>query len=477
MVNMAIPYRGPDGMSAQLLAEVKRRFGARAQSLGYITGYPEAARAGQTGGHFPDVHGITHAVDIGVDVQADGTGLDTRDALWLAHHLRALGAAGKHPFSQRGYLIHDMSETTTPKPLIAGFHTGWKWVAYTGASPHSDHIHVTTGGDQQWGEASQLAPAVYNSKASWGIAAATVSPQNTVAGYTRPVPNFIGVSQHYGSNPTRDLPADHWLIRQFGNYQPNGHTGTDYNCAAGTDVYAVGPGTVLWAGPASQLPGDDSAAGWASRWYIAKGFAGNVLVINHGPFLGIYAHLGAFLVARGAKVAQGQRVALSGNTGASTGPHLHFEVVPTSFAWGNGMYGRVNPANYLSLKSVTLAPGYTGATTRTAPLSLLEQIMALDRNSADYKTLVRDIAKGVMDFRFTDQDMQYIHLGQFLSYHRRNEAKTRRIEKNTEAIAAAVNPATLQASITKALGEGGAQVNVQQLSAQIVADLIKETRA
>ncbi|WP_336650079.1 hypothetical protein [Kocuria rosea] len=64
MTNMSVPYRGPDGMSAQLFAEVKQSFGASTLKLGYITDYPEAARASQTGGHFPDVHGITHAVDI-----------------------------------------------------------------------------------------------------------------------------------------------------------------------------------------------------------------------------------------------------------------------------------------------------------------------------------------------------------------------------------------------------------------------------
>ncbi len=125
----------------------------------------------------------------------------------------------------------------------------------------------------------------------------------------------------------------------------------------------MGPGTVLYTGHAANLPGDDSAAGWAARWYLAKGFAGNVLMVNHGPFLGVHAHLSAFLVKKGDRVTQGQRVALTGNTGASTGPHLHFEVIPNAFAGGNGMYGRVNPVNYLTLKNVTRAPGYTGATT------------------------------------------------------------------------------------------------------------------
>ena len=397
MVNMAIPYRGPDGMSQQLQAEIRAKYGAREQNKGFVSGYPAAAAAGQTGGHFPDVHGITHAYDIGVDIEVDGSGLLPQDALALAEHLRQLGAKGVHPFSRRGYLIHDLSTTTTPVPKIAGFHTGWKWIDYTGASPHSDHIHVTTGGDQQWGEAPQLDPKVYNSRESWGIASISSPLATQATGYSRPVPDFIGVSQDWGENPTGDLPSDHWIIKRFGNYQPSGHTGRDYAAAVGTDVYAVGPGTVLWAGKATDLPGDESHAGYVSRWYIAKGFAGNVLVIDHGPFLGIYAHLSGFLVKLWDKVAQGQRVALTGNTGASTGPHLHFEVVPTAFDWSNGMYGRVDPDRYLALHPVTTVPGYTGGTTPTAT-ELEEYIMATPDEKLE-AIVVRAVEKVVADKR------------------------------------------------------------------------------
>lgn len=355
MVNMTVPYRGPDGMSAQLLSELQSRFGTRAQNKGFVTGYMGAARAGQTGGHFADAHGVTHAVDIGVDIELDGTGLLPDDALVIAEHLRRLGKAGKHPFSRRGYLIHDMSTNRTPEPRIAGFHTGWEWEPYTGASPHSDHIHVTTGGDQQWGEAPQLEPSVYNSREPWGIGGA-------VATYYRPVPSFIPVSQDYGSNATASLPADHWLIRTFGNYQPNGHTGRDYACAEGTDVYAVADGVVLWADWATNLPGDDSHWGYVSRWYISKGFAGIATVIDHGDFLGVYAHLSDNNIAPlGTRVRGGQRIAASGNTGGSTGPHLHFECIGKPFNWANGMYGRVNPDLYLR-NVTTMSVGYTGAT-------------------------------------------------------------------------------------------------------------------
>lgn len=216
MVDMSVPYRGPDGMSAQLLAEVQQRFGDRAQNLGFVTGYMDAARAGQTGGHFADAHGITHAVDIGVDVEADGTGLRPADALWLAEHLRQLGAAGAHPFARRGYLIHDLSTTTTPVPKIAGFHTGWRWVDYTGASPHSDHIHVTTGGDQQWGGPPQLDPAVYNSRQSWGIG-------GTMSGYCT-------------TQDQADAEMAGWLVTAVGASMPNNWGN---QCSAAMQSYTV----------------------------------------------------------------------------------------------------------------------------------------------------------------------------------------------------------------------------------------------
>ena len=213
--------------------------------------------------------------------------------------------------------------------------------------------------------------------------------------YYRPVPSFIPVSQDYGSNATQNLPADHWLIRTFGNYQPRGHTGRDYSAAEGSDVYAVTDGTVLWADWATKLPGDDSHAGWSSRWYISRAFAGICLVIDHGGFLGVYAHLSRTDLNTGDRVRGGQRVAASGNTGGSTGPHLHFEVIAKPYAFGNGMYGRVNPDRYLA-NVTTLAPGYTGGTiSENAPEPKEWYEMAeLSKGVADeIRAIVREEAK------------------------------------------------------------------------------------
>lgn len=86
------------------------------------------------------------------------------------------------------------------------------------------------------------------------------------------------------------------------------HAGIDLAGREGSDVYAVAPGVVTWAGP---------RAGY-----------GNLVEIRHGPALVTrYAHARAVAVKVGDVVARDQRVAYMGSTGRSTGTHLHFEVL------------------------------------------------------------------------------------------------------------------------------------------------------
>ncbi len=85
------------------------------------------------------------------------------------------------------------------------------------------------------------------------------------------------------------------------------HKGVDFALPQGTPVLAVGDGEVV----------------------VAKrsGAAGNFVAIRHGrTYTTRYMHLKKLLVKPGQKVKRGERIALSGNTGRSTGPHLHFEV-------------------------------------------------------------------------------------------------------------------------------------------------------
>lgn len=98
------------------------------------------------------------------------------------------------------------------------------------------------------------------------------------------------------------------------------HKGVDWAVPTGTAVYASCGGTV-------------SRAGWGSGY-------GYVVYIDHADGRQTrYAHLSKVLVKSGQSVKQGDRIALSGNTGVSTGPHLHFEILI------NG--SQVNPTKYL----------------------------------------------------------------------------------------------------------------------------------
>ena len=99
------------------------------------------------------------------------------------------------------------------------------------------------------------------------------------------------------------------------------HNGVDMACAAGTPIYATRAGTVTTAS------------------YQANG-AGNYVSINHlDGFSSIYMHMTHYVVSKGQSVSQGQLIGYVGNTGISTGDHLHFGV---SYA---GTY--VNPLAYI----------------------------------------------------------------------------------------------------------------------------------
>jgi murein DD-endopeptidase MepM/ murein hydrolase activator NlpD len=99
------------------------------------------------------------------------------------------------------------------------------------------------------------------------------------------------------------------------------HNGLDYAAAVGTPVFAIANGRVIFAGPSSiKLPSGEPGGG------------GFIIKIRHkveGKWItSAYMHLkkGSLQVKKNDRVLEGQQIAESGNTGASTGPHLHFEI-------------------------------------------------------------------------------------------------------------------------------------------------------
>ncbi|MFJ3582329.1 transglycosylase family protein [Streptomyces sp. NPDC090127] len=108
------------------------------------------------------------------------------------------------------------------------------------------------------------------------------------------------------------------------------HTGVDFPVPTGTSVKAVAPGRIV-------------SAGWGGAY-------GYQIVIRHddGRY-SQYAHLSALTVREGQRVNGGQRIARSGSTGNSSGPHLHFEV-----RTGPGYGSDIDPLAYLRARGVSI---------------------------------------------------------------------------------------------------------------------------
>ena len=101
----------------------------------------------------------------------------------------------------------------------------------------------------------------------------------------------------------------------------NYHTGLDMGVVEGTEVSAIMSGKVLIANTGN------------------TGY-GNYIVINHGSgYVSVYAHLSKIMITEGSNVNKGDVIGKSGNTGNSTGPHLHLEIIE------NGLL--VDPEKYL----------------------------------------------------------------------------------------------------------------------------------
>ncbi|WP_328788397.1 MULTISPECIES: M23 family metallopeptidase [unclassified Streptomyces] len=115
-----------------------------------------------------------------------------------------------------------------------------------------------------------------------------------------------------------------------GMWSSGSHTGIDFHAASGTSVHAVGVGTVV-------------EAGWGGAY-------GNNVVIKHndGTYTQ-YGHMSSLNVSVGQQVTPGQQIGLSGSTGNSSGPHLHFE------ARTGAQYGSdIDPIAYLRSHGVSL---------------------------------------------------------------------------------------------------------------------------
>jgi len=124
-----------------------------------------------------------------------------------------------------------------------------------------------------------------------------------------------------------DLKNIYCITQYFGNtpfatanpqiYKTGEHKGLDFRAPVGTEILAADSGTIAGAGDTDITCPNASYGKW--------------IMINHDNGLStVYGHLSYIKVSKGQRVDRGELIAYSGNTGYSTGPHLHFEVRATA---------------------------------------------------------------------------------------------------------------------------------------------------
>ena len=151
---------------------------------------------------------------------------------------------------------------------------------------------------------------------------------STSATLVMPFDGDFGITQGFGQQLT-----DASLASFYAHYDLSGHDGVDFALPQGTPLYAVDDGQVL-------LSGD--------------GDYGQTIVIQHSWGRTYYGHLSQVKAIVNTGVKKGQLIGYSGNTGESTGPHLHFGMKPDSFDANNGYSGKIDPLPYLPIGGSTI---------------------------------------------------------------------------------------------------------------------------
>jgi murein DD-endopeptidase MepM/ murein hydrolase activator NlpD len=139
------------------------------------------------------------------------------------------------------------------------------------------------------------------------------SRTDTAAKGTLPSEAALVRDEHDGQKSSSPgiIPVQGWITRRFLSDKKelsNNHPGVDFAATAGSLIRAS------WSGVVDEISHDT--------------YLGTIVTINHGnDLVSRYCHCSQVLVAKGDRVESGQAIALVGNTGRSSGPHLHFEVI------------------------------------------------------------------------------------------------------------------------------------------------------
>ncbi|URC18061.1 endolysin [Arthrobacter phage Cole] len=192
--------------------------------------------------------------------------------------------------------------------------------------------------------------------------------------YMYPFPRGVGwKSQVFGANPNNGVNP------------PKGHTADDWAVDVGTPVHAAYDGIIR-------------NSSWLTEnylenpWWLTR-MGGDTLVLDAMDSQGrtdnmptfVYAHLSDSTAPVGAVVRKGDVIGYTGNTGtATTGPHLHMEVLPPGWDWNNGTYGRVNPEWWLDEYP---GAGLVAQSTVTIPAPVVKKVSEMPAHKTVTGTL------------------------------------------------------------------------------------------
>ncbi len=143
----------------------------------------------------------------------------------------------------------------------------------------------------------------------------------------KPFAGFFPLSQAWGSNP------DYYQRFHYDGVKLKGHNGFDFAMPEGTPLLATDAGKVHRVG-------------------FNAGGLGKYVLLEHAWGESVYAHMNEIPVAVGDILPRGGHLGLSGNTGGSTGPHLHFGIRIVPYRRSDGWGGYCNPAPFMNVDEI-----------------------------------------------------------------------------------------------------------------------------
>lgn len=122
--------------------------------------------------------------------------------------------------------------------------------------------------------------------------------------------NYVSYDDSFYEKPPYDIPTKGVMVTEYGAKRPYYHNGIDIAAPSGQPIKSILGGKVLVA---------------RQQKYTGNG---GIVIIDHGRFKSVYLHMSGFDVKEGDTIKKGQFIGKVGNTGRSSGPHLHFGIYP-----------------------------------------------------------------------------------------------------------------------------------------------------